>query len=200
MIRSQYAEKKEHWNEALNHFKTHRQLELGALAQQQQYGLHNFNSLPLMQLAQKIEKEQQLFKNKIEIKKNDNDNKVLVRHFWLAQLQQLINDETAVGLIFVRFSLAQNSHHHQQRLFLLSALCSEHSVLCHYADGVYALLSPAISRADLLQTQHHLDQILQLLPWETTPARTATMRAQAPHTLKDVLTQIEAKLFSDAVQ
>ncbi|MCB5196244.1 hypothetical protein [Deefgea salmonis] len=198
LIRSQYAEKQEHWDDALNHFKTHRQLELGALAQQQQYGLHNFNSLPLMQLAQKIEKEQQLLKNTIEVKKNDDFNKVVIRHFWLAQLQQLISDETAVGLIFVRFSLAQNSHNHQQRLFLLSALCSEHTVLCHYADGVYALLTPAISNADLLQTQHHLDRILQLLPWETTPARTAAMRAQAPHTLKDILTQIEAKLFSDA--
>ncbi|WP_297575465.1 hypothetical protein [uncultured Deefgea sp.] len=198
LIRSQYAEKKEHWDEALNHFKIHRQLELGALAQQQQYGLHNFNSLPLMQLAQKIEKEQQLLKNEISIKKNDALNKVLIRHFWLAQLQQHIKDKVAVGLIFIRFSLATNVHIHQQRLFLLSALCDEYSVLCHYANGVYVILTPSISHADLLQTQHHLDQILQLLPWETGPTTTAAMRAQAHHTLTDVLTQVEATLFSDA--
>lgn len=192
LIRSQYAEQQGLWDQALADFKQYRQYDLGELAQQQ--GRRDFSTIQFMRLAQQIEVQRQ--KNTSSplpaMPLSTQPHNALPRYLWL---QELMRKTEPSGIVFIRLPSQHARFPAQRKMYLLAAMCLEHSVFCQYAANLYAIAIPSINAEQLAQYQGNLRRVLNTLPFDANEVGIAATLAQPEQALSLLLARIEAFLF-----
>ncbi|WP_027468660.1 hypothetical protein [Deefgea rivuli] len=201
LIRSQYAEKQGLWNDALASFKQYRQYDLGELAQHQQQGRRDFSSIQFMRLAQQIEVQREKNANSPQATAplSTQPHNALPRYVWLQRLTSYTTQNTEYGVVFIR--LPSHSEHFpaQRKMYLLAAMCTEHSVFCQYAANLYAIAIPTTTEKRFAQYQDNLRRVLTILPLDTKDVGIAATLGRPGQTLHELITQIETPLFAERV-
>ncbi|MGL6040282.1 MAG: hypothetical protein ACRC01_03680, partial [Deefgea sp.] len=201
LIRAQYAEQQENWDEALASFKHYRQLDLGELAQHQQQGAREFSSIEFLRLVQQIDAQ----RRKISSLESHTaptahlPHNHQARYLWLQQLKSSLDQQLHLGVVFIRLPLDSERFPWQRKLYLMATICTEHSTFCQYAEGLFAILIPQISADELHRYQSNVGNILQLLPIEAGRVAVAATLSQADDTLVQLLGRVETILYPSSV-
>nr|WP_314899309.1 hypothetical protein [uncultured Deefgea sp.] len=200
LIRAQYAEQQTQWEEALASFKHYRQLDLGELAQHQQQGARDFSSVEFLRLAQQIDLQRQKVSSTTDHKTiaHCDPHNLLPRYIWLQQLTKHLTDAAPIGVVFISLQAASEHFSRQRTLYLMAAICTENSVFCQYAEGLFAIFIKHIVCDELQRQQKNIGYILELLPFETGRTAVAATLAQTSDTLATLLCRIETNLYPAA--
>lgn len=197
LIRSQYAEQQAQWDEALASFKRYRQLDLGELAQQQQQGACEFSSVEFLRLVQQIDAQRK--KNSEHLPSATQmvclPHNQRPRYLWLQQLTKHATENAHLAVIFIRLPFDDERFPSQRTLYLMATICTENSLFCQYAEGLFAILTPHIASDEFIRYQKNIGNILQLLPFEAGRTAVAATLGQAGDTLTQLLSRVESRLY-----